>query len=110
MKNTILIASVVIASVAACKKKTTTTTPTPSTGTKVTYNADVKSIIDANCVSCHGASSKDGAYYNYATIKASVGTIISDINSGNMPKGASKLAQTSIDKVKQWQADGLLEQ
>jgi mono/diheme cytochrome c family protein len=109
MKKLILIASALVITATACKKDKTTTT-TASTGTKTTYNGAVKAIIDANCAGCHGASSNDGAYYNYATVKASVAIIIQDMDSGKMPKGASKLSATQISSVKQWQADGLLEQ
>jgi hypothetical protein len=108
MKKIILIASTLVITTIACKKKQTVTPATPSTGVKTTY-VDVKPIIDASCVSCHNTGSRDGVYNDYSTVKASVDKIVSDISSGNMPRGASKLPQTSIDKVKQWQADGLLE-
>jgi mono/diheme cytochrome c family protein len=109
MNKTILVATGLIAIVVACKKKVgDTTLPAASTGTKTTY-VDVKPIIDASCVSCHGANSKDGAYYDYTTVKLSVSKVISEIARGDMPRNAGNLSSAQLNVIKQWDADGLLE-
>ncbi len=39
---------------------TTTTTATQSGTPTVAYVNDVKAVLDANCIRCHGASARDG--------------------------------------------------
>jgi mono/diheme cytochrome c family protein len=88
-----------IITISACKK---------TTG-KVTYNADIKTIIKHNCVSCHGLADSRGEYRNYKTVKASIGIILLDITKGSMPYQKGKLPQEQINLIQQWQTDGLLE-
>ena len=79
------------------------------TAGKVTYNADIKTIIKQNCVSCHGLADSRGEYRNYKTVKASIVIILFDINKGSMPYQKGKLPQQQVDLIQQWQTDGLLE-
>jgi uncharacterized membrane protein len=85
----------------------------------VTYDANVKSIIDNNCIVCHNNPPVNGAstsLVTYNDVKTSVESIglIGRISSqagdpGAMPLGGPRLPQNFIDIVTQWQADGLLE-
>ncbi|WP_452596608.1 hypothetical protein [Pontimicrobium sp. MEBiC01747] len=85
----------------------------------VTYDANVKSIIDNNCISCHNNPPINGAstsLVTYNDVKTSVESInlINRISAqagdaGAMPLGGPRLPQNFIDIVVQWQADGLLE-
>ena len=82
----------------------------------VTYKNTVKSIIDSNCINCHGAIPTNGAPMSldtYAKVRASVltqGTIDRMTrNIGDpllMPLGASKLPQSKIDAIIKWQTQG----
>lgn len=91
---------------------------TPISGL-VTYNKNVKAIIDANCISCHGVTPTNGApmsLVTYSQVKEAIinrGLVdrISRQNgeSGLMPQGGSKLPQITIDVVTKWQTDGLQE-
>ncbi len=89
--------------------------PTPQL---VTYNNNIKSIIDNNCISCHSDPPVNGApisLVNYDAVKNNVSSIINRISkqegeSGLMPIGGPRLPQNLIDEVVQWQTDGLLEQ
>ncbi len=85
----------------------------------VTYNADIKVIIDNNCLNCHISPPINGATIPlliYDNVKNAVlnSNLINRISSqagesGAMPFGAPRLPQSLIDLVIQWEADGLLE-
>lgn len=98
---------------------TTPTTPTNPTNpaTTLTYNKDVKSIIDANCISCH--SSGRSAAFRPLTTFAEVKTAIENAGllnriqlqngqQGLMPQGG-RMSQTNIDLIVKWNTDGLKE-
>lgn len=84
----------------------------------VTYNADIKIIIDNNCLNCHIQPPVNGAgtpLLIYENVKNGVenNDLISRI-SGNgpgplMPLGGPSLPQNLIDLIIQWETDGLLE-
>ncbi|MBP4138955.1 MULTISPECIES: hypothetical protein [Flavobacterium] len=91
---------------------------TPISGA-VTYNQNVKSIIDNNCISCHAATPRNGApmsLVTYDQVKSAVqnrGLLnrisLENGNSLLMPQGGPRLPQTTIDIILKWQQDGLLE-
>jgi len=96
----------------ACESRTyeevSDNTPVPET---VTYNKDVKAIIDGNCVSCHSPGAQ--ALTNYAQVKNNIDNIINRINRPNgdplkMPQGGS-LSPAQINIITKWKADGLSE-
>jgi len=78
----------------------------------VKYNTAVKTIIDNNCIGCHGAGSfKPLTTYN--DVKTNIDAIINRIQRQNgdplkMPQGGS-LSGSQINVIVQWKADGLLE-
>ena len=124
MKKILVLAGGLMIMIAACKKdktEPTTTTPTATvtptpTPTKVTYETDIKTIINANCAvsGCHVASAQSPAFTSYTVVKSYVGTILLRMgqaqgSSGFMPKNGTKV-QANIDKINQWKTDGLLEQ
>jgi len=81
----------------------------------VTYNKDVKPIIDANCISCHspGGSASFQPLTGYNQVKNNIDKIIDRINrpTGDpqkMPQGGSlSSSQTMI--ITKWKTDGLTE-
>lgn len=91
----------------------------PSDGTPTTYTNKVKTIIDNNCINCHGANPTNGASNSlttYAEVRDAVlnaGLIdrISRTNGapGLMPLGGPRMPQQTIDIVIDWNNDGLLE-
>ncbi|MCV2484356.1 cytochrome c [Flavobacterium sp. SH_e] len=125
MKKTILL-TILLAVFASCSDsdtyediETPPTTPTNPTNptTAVTYNKDVKSIIDANCVSCHstGRSAAFRPLTTFAQVKAAVesagllGRIqLQSGQQGLMPQGG-RMAQANIDLIVKWNTDGLKE-
>lgn len=84
----------------------------------VTYNDNVKSIIDNNCIQCHSNPAINGAsvpLLTYNNVKSAVqnNNLISKINGigpgGLMPFGGPKLPQSLIDLVIKWETDGFIE-
>ena len=89
--------------------------PDPTPTTKVTYNANIKSIIDNRCISCHSSPPTSGAPFSlttYTQVKNNVSGIINRINSSSNPMPpppASALSSTQKELIQKWQDDGLLE-
>ncbi|MBO9584877.1 MAG: cytochrome c [Flavobacterium sp.] len=84
-----------------------------STVTNPTYTANIKSIIDANCTSCHGpgGSKSDVPFTTYAQVSANASNIKVRIEKPagdplKMPKGGS-LSQANIDLINKWITDGM---
>ncbi|WP_309610152.1 hypothetical protein [Flavobacterium sp.] len=83
----------------------------------VTYNNNVKTIVDNNCIRCHGNIPTNGAPFSlttYADVKSRIITIKDRISrpdgsNGIMPDGGPRLPQTTIDIIFKWQADGLIQ-
>lgn len=83
----------------------------------ITYTNTVKSIIDNNCISCHATVPVNGAPMSlttYENVKNAVLNrgLLDRISraqgaGGMMPNGGIRLPQTTIDKVVQWQQNGL---
>lgn len=86
----------------------------------VTYNDNVKTIIDNNCLNCHIQPPVNGANVPlliYDNVKSAVenNDLIDRISAqagdpGAMPFGGPRLPQNLIDIITQWEDDGLLEQ
>lgn len=85
----------------------------------VTYEADVKTIIDNNCIICHSNPPQNGApmpLVTYENVKDAVenrnliGRISSFDPIFSMPFGGPRLPQNLIDTVIQWNEDGLIEE
>ncbi|MGO4772586.1 hypothetical protein ACEN2I_13060 [Flavobacterium sp. W22_SRS_FK3] len=84
-----------------------------------TYNQNVKSIIDNNCVVCHATVPKNGAPMSLVTYDQVKNAVLNrglltriSLENGNsslMPQGGPRLPQTTIDVIAMWQQDGLLE-
>lgn len=87
--------------------------------TLVTYDADIKIIIDNNCLNCHIQPPINGAsipllIYENVINGVENNDLLSRISkqageSGAMPFGGPRLPQNLIDLIIQWEADGLLE-
>lgn len=90
---------------------------------KISYVQDVKPIIAANCISCHGEVSSVGSIslHNFVTVKNSLSNsnvnrnlltrinLDPNTNGSAMPQGGPKLSQIQIDIITKWQTDGFAE-
>lgn len=109
--------SVVLLTILSCTNDSDSDLLENTESETVTYTEVVKLIMDQKCVSCHGATPINGApmsLHTYETVKDAVlnrGLIdrITRIEgqSGFMPLGGSKLPQTQIDEIIQWQNEDL---
>lgn len=82
----------------------------------VAYATDIAPIIETQCAPCHipakGGNKK--AYDNIANVKADIDEILIRVQLDStdrkfMPKKKPKLDPHTIDLLKQWKKDGLLE-
>ena len=90
--------------------------PTPAS---VTYNGQIKAIIQANCIACHSDPPQNFApmrLTTYEDVKTAVLTrgLLDRISRdqgapGMMPSGGTRLPQATINLITQWQAEGLAE-
>ncbi len=81
-----------------------------------TYTNSIKSIINNNCISCHGNTPSRGAPMSlttYQNVKDAITTrgLIDRISraqgaSGMMPLGGTRLSQSSIDQIVDWKNNG----
>lgn len=101
---------------AASEEDLVNATPIPET---ITYNEDVKSIIDNNCIICHSNPPQNGApmpLISYENVKDAVqnrnliGRISSEDPAFLMPFGGPRLPQNLIDIIIQWNEDGLIKE
>ncbi|MBW8524765.1 hypothetical protein K0U91_08990 [Chryseobacterium chendengshani] len=81
----------------------------------VKFAADIKPIVDANCIICHspGGSASFQPLNNYNQVKTNIDNILDRIQRPNgdpqkMPQGGS-LSASQINLFIKWKADGLIE-
>ncbi len=85
----------------------------------VTYTANIKTIINNNCIICHGTIPANGApmpLTTYDLVKDAIlnRPLIDRISRpqgapGMMPNGGTRLPQNQIDLIVQWKNQGLQE-
>lgn len=120
LKTLLLIPSCIILLGSCTDDNPSTLIDTPPITGVATYNQNVKSIIDNNCVVCHAAVPKNGAPMSLVTYDQVKNAVLNrglltriSLENGNsllMPQGGPRLPQTTIDVIKKWEQDGLLEQ
>lgn len=82
---------------------------------EVTYTANVKSIVDQNCIGCHASGSGIRPLETYNQVKDAVlnSNLLDRIQRqngtpGQMPQ-TGRMPQDKINTILQWNTDGLLE-
>ena len=75
--------------------------------TTVSFALDVKPLIDANCVSCHGVGGQSPNLTTYNSISANAATVKSEVVSKEMPIGGS-LTDAEIQAISCWVDNGAL--
>lgn len=122
MYKKLVLTGILLAFIASCSSdsEADVTEPLPidnnEPATAVTYTNTIEKMITEGCsnTNCHGGG-KSPLLTNYEQIKTAfeaTGTwsALGRIESGNMPKNGSQFSQTSIDKIKEWIANGYLEE
>lgn len=112
MKNIIYLTGVLFLA-ASCESSTfeEISDNTPITNV-VRYEADVKPIIENNCLNCHSSTSF-APLSNYDQVRANIDNVIDRIQRSagdplRMPQGGS-LPQNQINVLVKWKTDGLIE-
>ena len=125
MKHIRLLSSLLILFVCSCTNDTESdllqleNQEKPDETGPITYMANIKSIVDSNCIGCHSSPPVNGApfsliTYNQVRAFADNGSLFRAMNrqtgeaSAMPPSG--RLPQASIDLISQWIEDGLLEE
>ncbi len=87
----------------------------PLTSNITKYSRDIKPIIDNNCVACHGSTTQMPLVtYNQVKLSVQNNGLLDRISrvqgaSGMMPYQGTRMPQTTIDLINDWNTDGLLE-
>jgi len=113
MKNKIyLIILSGFATLSSCTTDSLSDLGQPTDLNEITYNSTVKSIIDSNCIVCHGNVPTNGAPMSlttYENVKDAVLTrgLLDRISraegtSGAMPFGGPRLPQNDINAISTW--------
>jgi mono/diheme cytochrome c family protein len=103
MKKALFSVGLITISIWSCKKATV-----ECDGSTPTYTSEVKTILDANCASCHGAGSTKGDYSTYQKLKVVVdnGKFEREvIINQSMPRGG-KMEMSQLSKLKCWLENG----
>lgn len=104
MKKIILLLSVIVFVMVACKKSSTVANIDCSTSKS--YATDVSPVFQSSCSynsSCHGSGSSNGpgALVSYEQIYNNRASIRSAVSSGSMPQGGS-LSSSAISAIICW--------
>lgn len=81
----------------------------------VTYEVNIKSIVESECLSCHSPQGGFRPFTTYEQFKEAVQTtnLLDRIQRQNAQPGvmpqSGRMAQSKIDIILQWNEDGLLE-
>ncbi|KOY50718.1 hypothetical protein I602_278 [Polaribacter dokdonensis DSW-5] len=73
----------------------------------ITYSANIKSIIDINCVQCHGNGGNFPDLTTYENTRANADLVKAETQSRRMPQGSS-LTNTEIEAIACWVDAGAL--
>jgi cytochrome c553 len=94
----------------ACTKDKTTPTTTASTTTTCTdtirYSVEIQDMITTSCISCHNVGGEYPDLSTHSNVSLHANSVYNSINSGSMPKYASKLSDTTIQNMQCWIGQG----
>ena len=76
--------------------------------TKVSYINNVKPILEARCLSCHGAGGIFPDISSYEKVNAHAVSVKEEVASGRMPKGGP-LTAAQIKSIVDWVDEGALQ-
>ena len=79
----------------------------PDACADITFAVNIKPIIDANCIQCHGSGGNSPNLTSYSFINASAASVKDAVASRRMPQGGS-LSQDEIDAIVCWVENGAL--
>jgi len=107
MRKELIITLLFVLFLFSCKKKQDVTCD----GSNPKYNSEVKTIINNNCMPCHGPGGSDDDYSTYQNI-------LPVLNNGDFEKEVLKrqtmptnktMSKSDLSKIKCWVENGYLE-
>lgn len=106
MKASFLFLLFLSVSIISCSSNDDTETPSQN---EVTYTDNIKSIIDSNCLNCHGNPVANGApmsLTNFDEVKEAVMNrdLIGRVENGSMPLGGTPFTAAQVKAIKDWEA------
>jgi mono/diheme cytochrome c family protein len=114
-----LIAAFSVFLFAACTNETESDLLDQNIPNTITYTNSIKSIMDNNCISCHGTNPVNGASISLTTYQKVKDAVINkglidkisknQDAAGMMPYGGTRLPQSTIDQVIAWKNTGFKE-
>src|SRR5687767_1820278 len=113
MKRMMLLMIVATGFMVSCESRTYADISAPMVNNP-TYEADVKTIIEANCATtgCHNQGATFPPLTNYTQVKESAqnGNLLCEINAqcGVMPE-SGKMPQATVDVINLWAQQGYVE-
>ncbi len=116
--NKFMISLMVIGLTSACTNKNIEEDFPNCDTNSMRFSVEIAEVFDSNCFGCHDAqrNPSSGAgidLSDYSTVKTYVengrllGTIEQNDAFSAMPKGAGRISQCSIDKIKSWINEGV---
>lgn len=107
---TLLAGTTILLTYCTASKKAT------KSGTKVNYESSVMAIMEKDCAPCHfpAQGGKKEPLDSYAGVTKHIDDILRRVqlnptDRGFMPNRRAKLSDSTINVLKQWKADGLIE-
>lgn len=73
----------------------------------ITYSANIKAIMDSNCIQCHGSGGTFPNLTTYNGVSANAAKVKSEVVSKRMPQGGA-LTQAEINAISCWVDAGAL--
>lgn len=80
-------------------------------GSSPTYDADVASIIQQNCIQCHGSGSSNGDFSTYVGLSTvtSNGKFENEVLTNQTMPQSGSLTEAQLNKLKCWVENGFPE-
>lgn len=108
--NIVSILIIFFSVIASCTNKNKQDLTSNCDVSNTSYSTHIKPIITTYCTSqsgCHGGANIGSiSLEKYDDVKNNIFDIITRINTGNMPKGNSKLDECYIERIQNWKKIG----
>ena len=80
------------------------------TANAISYSSQIAPILSSACLGCHNSagSAHSLSAHSAVQVDALSGALYTDVSTGAMPQGGSKLSDCDIAKIKKWVDAGAL--
>ena len=114
MKKLIYLSILLLLITTSCSSDSEEVIVIPPVNNNITYTANIKTIIDSNCLNCHASPTVNGApmaLTTFQNVKDAVTDrgLIGRVENGSMPTTGDDLTPTQVQTIKDWEAGGFKE-